>query len=151
MTVHQFRHAAAAIFLKEHPGQYEAVRQMLGHRNIQTTINFYVGLEMMQASEIFGGIIKSGWTVIWSQPNERLSEEQWQKERRTLYVHEWPEADRLAWQDACQADLPSQERRFSKPPCHSKSGRVCEAVWPVSGFSEAHWSLSIWTRRRPPT
>ena len=24
------------------------------------------------------------------------------KERRTLYVAEWPAADRLAWQDACR-------------------------------------------------
>ena len=59
MTAHQFRHAAAAIFLKENPGQYETVRQLLGHRNIQTTINFYVGLQTLMASEIFGGIIKS--------------------------------------------------------------------------------------------
>jgi hypothetical protein len=25
------------------------------------------------------------------------------KERRTLYVNEWPEADRLAWQEACRS------------------------------------------------
>ena len=59
MTAHQFRHAAAAIFLKENPGQYENVRQLLGHRNIQTTINFYVGLQTLMASEIFGRIIKN--------------------------------------------------------------------------------------------
>jgi integrase len=58
ITVHQFRHAAAAIFLKHRPGQYELVRQMLGHRSIQTTMNFYVGLENIQATEIFGDIIK---------------------------------------------------------------------------------------------
>ena len=45
ITVHQFRHAAAAIYLKHHPGDYETVRQMLGHSNIQTTIKFYCGLE----------------------------------------------------------------------------------------------------------
>jgi len=58
MTAHQFRHAAAAIFLKEHPGQFEIVRQLLGHRNIQTTMKFYVGLAMIQATEIFNGIVK---------------------------------------------------------------------------------------------
>jgi integrase len=58
VTVHQFRHAAAAIYLKHHPGQYEAVRQMLGHRSIQTTINFYIALEMITANEIFAGIVK---------------------------------------------------------------------------------------------
>jgi integrase len=58
ITVHQFRHAAAAIFLKHRPGEYELVRRMLGHRSIETTRNFYIGLENIQATEIFGDIIK---------------------------------------------------------------------------------------------
>jgi hypothetical protein len=57
LTVHQFRHAAAAILLKHRPGEYELVRLLLGHRNIQTTMNFYVGLQSMQASEIFGKLV----------------------------------------------------------------------------------------------
>jgi integrase len=57
ITVHQFRHAAAAIYLKDHPGNYETVRQLLGHRDIQTTIRFYCGLETMQATEEFGKLI----------------------------------------------------------------------------------------------
>jgi integrase len=57
ITVHQFRHAAAAFYLKHHPGDYETVRRMLGHRNIQTTINFYCGLETTQATEKFGKLI----------------------------------------------------------------------------------------------
>jgi integrase len=58
ITVHQFRHASAAIYLKHFPGQYEVVRRLLGHRNIQTTINFYCGLETTQANEAFGKIIR---------------------------------------------------------------------------------------------
>jgi integrase len=58
MTVHQFRHACAAIYLKHRPGEYETVRRLLGHRNIQTTINFYCGLETTQANEAFGEIIR---------------------------------------------------------------------------------------------
>jgi hypothetical protein len=57
MTVHQFRHAAGAIILKRRPGEYELVRRLLGHRNVQTTINAYVGLENIHASEIFGKIV----------------------------------------------------------------------------------------------
>lgn len=57
ITVHQFRHAAAAIFLKHRPGEYELVRRMLGHRSIETTRNFYIGLENIQATEIYGNII----------------------------------------------------------------------------------------------
>jgi integrase len=58
ITVHQFRHAAAAIYLKHRPGDYETVRRLLGHRDIQTTIRFYCGLETMQATEHFGKLIR---------------------------------------------------------------------------------------------
>jgi integrase len=58
ITVHQFRHACAAIYLRHQPGDYETVKRLLGHRNIQTTINFYCGLETTQANEAFGKIIR---------------------------------------------------------------------------------------------
>jgi integrase len=58
ITVHQFRHAAAAIWLRHHPGDYETVRRVLGHRSIQTTIRFYCGLETIQANMMFGNIIR---------------------------------------------------------------------------------------------
>jgi hypothetical protein len=35
------------------------VRRILGHRNIQTTINFYIGLETALATKEFGEIIRS--------------------------------------------------------------------------------------------
>jgi integrase len=58
ITPHQFRHAAAAIYLRHRPGDYETVRRLLGHRDIQTTIRFYCGLETMQATEQFGKLIR---------------------------------------------------------------------------------------------
>jgi site-specific recombinase XerD len=58
ITPHQFRHAAAAIYLKHHPGEYETVRRLLGHRDIQTTVRFYCGLETMQATQQFGALIR---------------------------------------------------------------------------------------------
>jgi integrase len=61
MTVHQFRHAAGAIILMHRPGEYELVRQLLGHRNVQTTINSYIGLENIQASEIFAQLVMEHW------------------------------------------------------------------------------------------
>jgi hypothetical protein len=57
MTVHQFRHAAGALILQHRPGEYELVRQLLGHRNVQTTIHAYIGLENIHASEIFSKIV----------------------------------------------------------------------------------------------
>lgn len=57
VTPHQFRHAAAAIMLTHEPGNYELVRRVLGHRNIQTTTNFYVGLETSAAARRFGEMV----------------------------------------------------------------------------------------------
>ena len=57
MTVHQFRHAAGALILMARPGEYELVRQVLGHKNVQTTIKSYIGLENIRASEIFSEIV----------------------------------------------------------------------------------------------
>jgi integrase len=59
ITVHQFRHAAAARWLQHRPGDYENVRRMLGHRNVQTTIKFYCGLETMQANQMFGDLVRT--------------------------------------------------------------------------------------------
>jgi integrase len=58
ITIHQFRHAAAAIYLKHHPGNYETVRRLLGHKSLKTTTNFYCGLETIQASREFSKIIR---------------------------------------------------------------------------------------------
>jgi integrase len=58
LTAHQFRHAAAATYLRHRPGAYEVVKRLLGHRNVQTTINFYCGLETTQANQEFGKIIR---------------------------------------------------------------------------------------------
>src|SRR5690606_13397667 len=57
VTPHQFRHAAAAIILKAKPGDYEFARRVLGHRSINTTINFYIGLESVDAARAFGQLV----------------------------------------------------------------------------------------------
>ena len=58
ITLHQYRHAAAAVYLKDHPGDYETVRRFLGHRNIRTTVNFYCGLETTQATRLLGEVVR---------------------------------------------------------------------------------------------
>jgi integrase len=59
ITVHQFRHAAAAIYLKHHPGNYEHIRRVLGHRNLTTTVKFYCGLETIAATDDFAKLIRN--------------------------------------------------------------------------------------------
>jgi integrase len=57
MSAHRFRHAVAKIFLDRNPGQYEVVRQFLGHKNIQTTIAFYAGAETAAAARHYTATI----------------------------------------------------------------------------------------------
>ena len=57
MTTHQFRHLAAKLYLDAHPGDYETVRQLLGHKNVATTMRFYHELSSMMANRRYGEII----------------------------------------------------------------------------------------------
>jgi integrase len=62
ITAHQFRHAAAAIYLKYHPGEYETVRRLLGHTSVQTTISFYCALETTEATRQFAAVVRKQLT-----------------------------------------------------------------------------------------
>ncbi len=53
MTPHQFRHLAAMLYLEDHPGEYETVRRVLGHKSMKTTTDFYTGLETRSAVRHF--------------------------------------------------------------------------------------------------
>jgi hypothetical protein len=43
--------------LKHRPGEYELVRQLLGHKSVETTKGFYLDLETTASSEIFTEIV----------------------------------------------------------------------------------------------
>jgi site-specific recombinase XerD len=57
MHPHLFRHATTKIFLDKHPGQYEVVRQVLGHKSLETTTRFYAGGEGVAANRHFDAVI----------------------------------------------------------------------------------------------
>jgi integrase len=57
MPAHRFRHAVGKIFLDRNPGQYEVVRQLLGHKDIKTTIAFYAGAESASAARHYAQTI----------------------------------------------------------------------------------------------
>jgi site-specific recombinase XerD len=57
MNLHLFRHLGAFLFLTAHPGEYETVRRFLGHKSIQTTIKFYVGLERAAAFRRYDEVV----------------------------------------------------------------------------------------------
>jgi integrase len=49
MTIHQARHLAAKIMLDDQPGNFEGTKQLLRHKNIKTTANFYAGIDSRRA------------------------------------------------------------------------------------------------------
>jgi integrase len=58
VTPHQYRHAAGAIIIRT-TQDYEFARRVLGHKNVRTTIKFYLGLETAHATERFGDIVRA--------------------------------------------------------------------------------------------
>lgn len=53
MSAHKFRHLIGYLFLKQNPGAHEVVRQLLGHKSIDTTIRYYASLEQDEAFELY--------------------------------------------------------------------------------------------------
>lgn len=49
VNIHLMRHLVAFAYLEANPGDYEGARQLLGHKQITTTINFYAGAESAAA------------------------------------------------------------------------------------------------------
>ena len=56
MTLHQFRHLAAWIYLRAHPDDFETIRRLLGHKSVATTIRFYQEMEKLTASRRYNEI-----------------------------------------------------------------------------------------------
>jgi integrase len=50
LTPHQFRHLSAKVVLDAGPGEFETVRQFLGHKSIKTTVGAYAGLDSRRAA-----------------------------------------------------------------------------------------------------
>jgi integrase len=50
LTPHQFRHLSAKLLLDAEPGSFETVKQLLGQKNLKTTVNFYAGIDTRRAA-----------------------------------------------------------------------------------------------------
>ena len=57
VTPHQFRHLAGELILRENPGAYGLVQQVLGHINLKTTMNFYAADHSRDAGRVLDGIV----------------------------------------------------------------------------------------------
>ena len=58
LNAHAFRHLAALLFLRAHPGEYETVRLLLGHKDLSTTVGAYCGLEQADALRRYDALIE---------------------------------------------------------------------------------------------
>jgi integrase len=61
MTAHQFRHVMADLLIANEPtaSSFETARQLLGHRNISTTIAFYTGQNTIRAGRYHQRLVQA--------------------------------------------------------------------------------------------
>jgi len=59
MTPHQFRHFAGRLMLQHSPGAFAAVAQLLGHKDPQTAIAYYTGIDTLSAGRHFDTILEA--------------------------------------------------------------------------------------------
>lgn len=57
MNIHLFRHLAAKLYLNAHPGDYETVRRLLGHKSLSTTVSSYCELDFARATRRYDDIV----------------------------------------------------------------------------------------------
>ena len=82
VNAHLFRHLSAKLLLDANPGGYEAVRHLLGHARLSSTLNVYTGLEAARGDAAL-------------RPGHRSGEAAMTATRPALGG--WPEADRAIW------------------------------------------------------
>ena len=57
VNMHLYRHLAAWFYLQARPGDYETMRRLLGHKSIQTTINYYIEIDQLMISRNFNAVL----------------------------------------------------------------------------------------------
>ena len=60
LSPHQLRHLAAKILLDDSPGAFELIKQLLGHQNLKTTVNFYAGIDTRRAARHHHRLLQKG-------------------------------------------------------------------------------------------
>jgi integrase len=59
MTPHQFRHFAGRVMQQHSPGAFAAIAQLLGHKDVRTTIAYYAELETLSAGRQFDTFLEA--------------------------------------------------------------------------------------------
>ncbi|MGM0743564.1 MAG: tyrosine-type recombinase/integrase [Pseudomonadota bacterium] len=61
MNAHLFRHLAGMLLLNNNPGEFETVRRILGHKQLNTTTSFYARFSTKAAVARYDEIVLSKW------------------------------------------------------------------------------------------
>ena len=59
MTPHQFRHFAGRLMQQHSPGAFAAIAQLLGHKDVRTTIAYYAELDTLSAGRQFDALLEA--------------------------------------------------------------------------------------------
>ena len=110
---HLFRHFCAWLHLQYHPGDYEGVRRLLGHKRIETAIKSYIAFEQdVAAARYDKAVLKErqasqahGESGAQPASRQRLSAtgrkpampKTTDPRRRWRRLHEWPAPYRALW------------------------------------------------------
>jgi integrase len=57
LAAHQYRHFAAKVILDSNPAAHELVKQLLVHRNLKTTTNYYAGIDTLRAGRAHAELV----------------------------------------------------------------------------------------------
>jgi integrase len=72
MTAHQFRHFAGLVMQKHSPGSFAMYAQLLGHKHVQTSVNFYARLDTLTAGRQFDAMLEQELNKARSYRGKRL-------------------------------------------------------------------------------
>lgn len=59
MTPHQFRRFAGRVMQQHSPGAFAAIAQLLGHKDVRTTIAYYAELDTLSAGRHFDEFLEA--------------------------------------------------------------------------------------------
>jgi integrase len=71
ISSHQFRHLAAMMILNIEPGNFESVKQLLGHASLLTTVNAYTGIDTRRAARHHQRLVEQTLAAERATPRKR--------------------------------------------------------------------------------
>ena len=150
LSSHQFRHLSAKVLLDAEPGNFETVRQLLGHKSRRQTVKH------ISASVL--GVRHDITNISWnrrSRPKSRrvgrrvciltitLSQRYSYAARKKLYLPyaAWPEKDRTRWEAAFKAGMICLTTADLQPI--SRNGRACSYSTATENLSLFSWFVTL--------